>query len=128
MNYEYYYNNVPNYGPCRNNLIYTSLISSDKKTFVQWYHNDTAYHQGKNEVVDPDTFTKVWSDRWLQKFATCLIKQQYGTNLKKYGSMPLPGGITFNGQKIYDEATEERKELEDEMINSYSLPVVDMIG
>lgn len=80
------------------------------------------------QVVDPDVYTKVWTDRWLQRYATCLLKQQYGTNLKKYGSMPLPGGITFNGQKIYDEATEERKELEDEMINSYSLPVTDMIG
>jgi len=80
------------------------------------------------QVVDPAVYTKVWTDRWLQRYATCLIKQQYGTNLKKYGSMPLPGGITFNGQKIYDEATEERKELEDEMINSYSLPVTDMIG
>lgn len=79
-------------------------------------------------VVDPDTYSKVWSDRWLQRYATCLMKQQYGTNLKKYGSMPLPGGIIFNGQKIYDEATEERAELEHEMINSYSLPVTDMIG
>ena len=80
------------------------------------------------QVVDPVLYSKVWTDRWLQRYATCLIKQQYGTNLKKYGSMPLPGGITFNGQKIYDEATDERRELEAEMINSYSLPVTDMIG
>lgn len=79
-------------------------------------------------VVDPNIYSKVWQDRWLARYATCLLKQQYGTNLKKYGSMPLPGGITFNGQKIYDEATEERKELEKEMIMSYSLPVTDMIG
>lgn len=79
-------------------------------------------------VVDPNIYSKVWQDRWLAHYATCLLKQQYGTNLKKYGSMPLPGGITFNGQKIYDEATEERKELEKEMIMSYSLPVTDMIG
>lgn len=50
---NYYYNNVPGKGLCRNNLIYTSLISDDKKTFVQWYNNDTKYHQGQNEVVDP---------------------------------------------------------------------------
>lgn len=79
-------------------------------------------------VVDPTTYTKVWNDRWLKRYATCLIKQQYGTNLKKYGNMPLPGGITFNGQQIYNEATEEREKLEDEMVNSYSLPVTDMIG
>lgn len=53
LDFEYYYNNVPEHGKCRNNLIYTSLISSDQKTFVQWYYNDTDYHKGKNEVVDP---------------------------------------------------------------------------
>ena len=61
MKYEYYYNNVPGDGLCRNNLIYTSLISTDKKTFVQWYHNDTEYHRGKNQVVDPELMKDKWS-------------------------------------------------------------------
>jgi hypothetical protein len=52
MKYNYYYNDVPGVGLCRNNLIYTSLISEDKKTFVQWYYNDTEYHKGHNEIVD----------------------------------------------------------------------------
>ena len=51
--FEYYYNNVPGKGLCRNNLIYTSLISKDKKTFCQWYYNDEGYHGGHNQVVDP---------------------------------------------------------------------------
>lgn len=50
---NYYYNNVPGSGLCRNNLIYTSLIDNDKKVFCQWYYNDTEYHKGQNEVVDP---------------------------------------------------------------------------
>jgi hypothetical protein len=53
MNYSYYYNNVPGEGLSRNNLIYTSLISDDEKTFVQWYYNDGEYHKGQNQVVDP---------------------------------------------------------------------------
>lgn len=53
MDFEYYYNNVPNEGQVRNNLVYTSLISKDKKVFVKWFHNDTDYHMGKNQVVDP---------------------------------------------------------------------------
>jgi hypothetical protein len=53
MDFEYYYNNVPGKGLCRNNLIYTSLISKDKKTFCQWFYNDTDYHKGQNQVVDP---------------------------------------------------------------------------
>ena len=58
-NFEYYYNNVPGDGLCRNNLIYTSLISKDKKTFCQWYFNDTDYHKGKN-VVDPNIMDEKW--------------------------------------------------------------------
>jgi hypothetical protein len=42
--------------------------------------------------------------------------------------MKMPGGLTFNGQKIYEEATAEREQLEQEMIYTYSLPVSDMIG
>lgn len=60
MKYEYYYNNVPGKGKCRNNLIYTSLISEDKKTFVQWYYNDGQYHRGQNQVVDPNLMEEKW--------------------------------------------------------------------
>ena len=79
-------------------------------------------------VVDPTTYSNVWGDRWLSRYATALIKQQWGSNIKKYQGMLLPGGLTFNGQQIYTEATEEIKQLEAEMITSYSLPVTDMIG
>jgi len=59
MKYNYYYN-ITEQGPQRNNLIYTSLMSEDQKTFVQWYYNDTEYHQGQNEVVDPSKMEEKW--------------------------------------------------------------------
>lgn len=59
--FEYYYNNVPGKGLCRNNLIYTSLISKDRKTFCQWYYNDTDYHKGKNQVIDPSLMDEKWN-------------------------------------------------------------------
>ena len=80
------------------------------------------------QVVDPDIYTKAWGDRWLARYASCLIKQQWGQNLKKFDGMKMPGGLTFNGQKIFDEATVERADLEREMIYTYSLPATDMIG
>lgn len=80
------------------------------------------------EVIDPVVYTDAWSDRWLLRYASCLIKQQWGTNLKKFDGMKMPGGLTFNGQKIYEEATQERQTLENEMIYTYSLPAQDMIG
>jgi hypothetical protein len=60
MKYDYYWNNIPGVGLSRNNLIYTSLISEDKKTFIQWYFNDVNYHQDQNEVVDPDKMELKW--------------------------------------------------------------------
>jgi hypothetical protein len=78
--------------------------------------------------VDPETFTDVWDDMWLKKYATALVKRQWGENLKKFEGMNLPGGLTFNGQKIWEEAQAECDELEKSVINDYSLPVTDMIG
>jgi hypothetical protein len=60
MKYDYYWNNIPGVGLSRNNLIYTSLISEDKKTFVQWYFNDVNYHKDQNEVVDPALMKAKW--------------------------------------------------------------------
>ena len=54
------------------------------------------------QVVDPDVYTKAWSDRWLARYAECLIKQQWGQNLSKYDGMKMPGGLTFNGKRIFD--------------------------
>lgn len=60
MTLNYYFNQIPGQEPWRNNLIYTSLISDDKKTFVQWYHNDSEYHKGKNQVVNPAKMEEKW--------------------------------------------------------------------
>jgi hypothetical protein len=79
-------------------------------------------------VLDPDTYTDMWKDRWLQNYATAKIKYQWGSNLTKFEGMQLPGGVQFNGQKILDDAQDEIRRLEEEMNTSYSLPVMDMIG
>lgn len=71
MKYNYYYNDVPGKGLQRNNLIYTSLISEDKKVFVQWFHNDSVYHQGQNEIVDESLMEEKWQRelKYLQKMS-----------------------------------------------------------
>ena len=80
------------------------------------------------QIINPNTYTDMWNDRWLKRYATALIKRQWGNNLKKFEGMQMPGGLTFNGQNIYNEAVEEIGRLEQEMISSYSLPVMDMMG
>lgn len=72
MNFNYYYNNVPGQGLSRNNLIYTSLMSDDQKTFCQWYFNDGEYHKGQNQVLDPELMKIKW-DREI-KYLTLVSK------------------------------------------------------
>lgn len=80
------------------------------------------------EVIDPDLYQDVWKDRWLQNYATAKIKYQWGSNLTKFVGMSLPGGVQFNGEKILDDADREIKDMEQDMIENYSMPVLDMTG
>jgi hypothetical protein len=42
--------------------------------------------------------------------------------------MQLPGGVQFNGEQILGDAAAEIAKLEEDMIETYSLPSYDMIG
>lgn len=79
-------------------------------------------------AIDPDTFTDVWGDWWLRRYCTALFKKQWGDNLSKFSGMQLPGGVTFNGEQIKQEANEEILRLEEEVVNRYSMPASDMLG
>jgi hypothetical protein len=104
----------------RNNILH--LDCSKEKLQIGNFIIIEAY-----QALDPDTDSEVWSDRWLLKYCTALIKKQWGANMYKYDGIQLPGGITMNGQKIYDMADAEVKELEDKMISDFSLPPLDLI-
>jgi len=80
------------------------------------------------QIVDPEVYQKVWSDRFLQKYATALIKQQWGTNLTKFQDIALPGGAKFNAEKIYDDATREIEKMEATMTSGFTYPVSMMMG
>lgn len=73
--------------------------------------------------IDPSLYTRVWNDRWLKEYATALIKRTWGNNLKKFSGIQLPGGVTLNGDKIYDEAVGEIEKLETEMQVEYGAPL-----
>ncbi len=74
-------------------------------------------------ILDPNTYNDVYNDMWLKRYATALIKRQWGYNLKKFGGMQLPGGVTLNGQIIFDEALAEIEKIEQEIRNTFELPV-----
>jgi hypothetical protein len=78
--------------------------------------------------LDPEEYNEVYNDRWLKRYLTALLKQQYGTNLSKFGGIALPGGVTLDGDKIYEQATEELRMLEEEMQEKYELPPMPFMG
>jgi len=74
-------------------------------------------------TINPDVYNMVWNDRWLKEYATVLIKRDWGNNMKKFGGIQLPGGITLNGDQVYQEATSEIERLEKEMETNYGAPL-----
>jgi hypothetical protein len=78
-------------------------------------------------ALDPAQFTKVWNTSWLKHYVTALFKKQWATNIKKFSGIQLPGGVTLDGDKLYDEASAEIKELEDSLQNK-SAPLDFFIG
>jgi hypothetical protein len=74
-------------------------------------------------VINPNVYGKVWNDRWLKEYATALIKRTWGNNLKKFSGLSLPGGVQLNGDKIYEEASDEIQKLQDQMSEDYFAPL-----
>jgi hypothetical protein len=74
-------------------------------------------------ILDPNTYTDVYNDLYLKKYVTAQMKKQWGNNLKKFSGVQLPGGVTLNGQIIYDEAVQEIQMLEQEVESRYQEPV-----
>ena len=66
--------------------------------------------------------SEVFNDRFLKRYATALIKYQWGSNLSKFAGIQMPGGVTLDGVRIMTEAKEEMDKIEDEIYNFNSLP------
>jgi hypothetical protein len=80
------------------------------------------------DVVDEDAYSDVFGDRWLQNYATVLIREQWGLNLTKFTNMQLVGGVSFNGEQILQEARAEREKMEEEAIRSLQPLTYNFIG
>tara|TARA_R100000541_G_C1891052_1_gene83526 strand:- start:149 stop:961 length:813 start_codon:yes stop_codon:yes gene_type:complete len=66
--------------------------------------------------LDPATYTDIFDDIYLKRYATALIKRQWGANLSKFSGVQLLGGVEMNGAEIFSQATEEIQTLEDKML------------
>ena len=79
-------------------------------------------------LIDPNDFTRVYNDSFLKKYATALMKRQWGQNLIKFQGVKLPGGVELNGRQIYDDAQKDLEMIKEQMSNTYELPPLDFIG
>ena len=66
-------------------------------------------------ALDPASFTKVWGEPWLKHYVAALFKRQWAVNIKKFSGIQLPGGVTLDGDKLYQEAIKEIDDLENDL-------------
>jgi len=79
-------------------------------------------------ALDPNTWTEIYNQMWVKDYATAKIKKQWGQNLTKFSGVQMPGGVTLNGEMIYNDAVEELKILDEQLRTTWETPPLDMIG
>ena len=78
--------------------------------------------------LDPASYTDIFDDIYLKRYATALIKRQWGANLSKFEGVQMLGGVTLNGAKLFEEAQADIEKLEEQIQLAYELPPNYMIG
>ena len=73
-------------------------------------------------ALNPTTYPEIFNDILLKRYVTASIKQQWGANLSKYTNVTLPGGLSYNGAEIYQQATDELTQIEETLMDKYELP------
>ena len=78
--------------------------------------------------LDPTIWTDIYDDLWLKKYATALIRRQWGENLMKFNGVTMLGGVTMNGGAIYEAAQQEIQLLEEQSKTTWEEPLLFSIG
>ena len=78
--------------------------------------------------LDPDSYTDIYDDIYLKRYATALIKKQWGANLSKFNGGQMLGGVTMNGADIFSQAQEEIQRLEEQIQLAFETPIDYMVG
>lgn len=78
--------------------------------------------------VNADMYDDVWDDMFLKRMSTAYVQLAWGRVLTKYSQVQLPGGISMNGDQIYNDAKAEIQLIEERFAMDYADPVLDLIG
>lgn len=95
--------------------------------FTNWSRLNT----GEYLLIDTRTILNVaemWSDLFLQRYATALLKYQWSENMTKWNGVQMPGGVSidFNDKKA--EARDEIERLELMMKQTLQEPLGIYVG
>jgi len=90
---------------------WTNDVSADDYLVIECYRK-----------LDPTTHTKIYDDIYLKRYATALIKRQWGQNLSKFSGTAMLGGVTLNGPELFSTALTEVQKLEEEIRTNYEEP------
>jgi hypothetical protein len=77
--------------------------------------------------LDPQTSKGILGESFVLGHSTAGVKMQWGSNLKKFAGVSLPGGLSIDGQSIYNEGFDEMKAIEESLHND-DLMLMPMIG
>ncbi|MCK9544368.1 MAG: hypothetical protein M0R03_20305 [Novosphingobium sp.] len=65
---------------------------------------------------------------WIKQYVLALAWIRVGTNLKLYGNVPLPSGMTFDADFAISEGTRLQDKLEEQLQQVYNEPPDFMVG
>ena len=72
--------------------------------------------------LDPTQHTRMFDDIMLKRYATALIKRQWGQNLSKFNGTAMLGGVTLNGPELFSTAIAEQQKLEEDIRSNFEEP------
>ena len=78
--------------------------------------------------LDPTQHTRMFDDLYLKRYATALIKRQWGQNLSKFSGTAMLGGVTLNGPELFSTAIQDIQKLEEEIRSNWEEPPHIMLG
>ena len=96
---------------------WSNNVSADEYIIIECYRK-----------LDPTTWTDIYDDIYIKRYATALIKRQWGANLSKFNGVQMLGGVTMNGADIFTQAQEELQRLEEQIQLSFETPIDYMVG
>lgn len=125
---ERYFTKKYNYShnPINNRLVIHQDLTAEDVIIVKTYRqlanlDDVQTLDASSGIAD------IYNDRWMKAMATAQIKQRWGW-WHKYDDVQLPGGKAVQGQKLYDEATDEIEKLREELELTYQDPIDFFVG